>query len=303
MNKTDTQYRPLRTSAELSGIAVRQKTWQPPVDLAEYVIEFWEYELAPGLDSVPVQVFPSGCLSMRFNINSMGVEPVLYGPSLRSKMRGWFYHDWTICGAALHPQKGYHLLGLSLSELQNLRIQFDCFWPQATRRVCEQIAETISFEQRVTVMSNFLREIIREDVAPSSSFLNAYHDILGQAPGNLEIRDVAAQAGTHGRALRRQFSKYLGISPKQTDRMLRVQQAIQQLSCNPNISLATLAINLGFSDQPHFTREFKAFTSCSPSEFATRVGRFNYRELDIWAGMDPERNRYRKPPPVVRFEM
>ncbi len=108
------KFRPIRTSTVLSGKSVVTTRVAAPPDLSPYVMEFWEYKVDPRLPYVPVQVFPNGCLSIRFNIKPQEVEPVLYGPSTCNNMKGLFYSDWTIFGAALWPARSYQLLGLSL---------------------------------------------------------------------------------------------------------------------------------------------------------------------------------------------
>ena len=295
-------YRPLRTSAELSGNSVRVHRVTPPVDLHEYLLEFWEYEVDSKIDCVPVQVFPSGCVSMRFNINADGVEPILYGPSTNNNMKGWFYHDWTIFGAVIHPDKAYHLLGLSMHELRDLRINFDCFWPKETRYLRAEIGDTVSFKERIQVFSKFLRKIIRNDVRPKNTFLNAYSDIVSQATHKQDLGEISVRHGTSSRELRRHFSKYLGLGPKEMERLTRVQQGMKNLKAMPASNLASLAINAGYSDQAHFTRELRAFTGFSPKKFASLVGKFHDSHLENWKGMESERHRSLAGPKIFRFK-
>lgn len=301
LNKTDTAYRPLRTSVDLSGDAVTIRRKQPPPDLSPYLIEFWEYDVDPKLDYVPIQVFPSGCVVLRFNVTSQGVEPVLYAPSLNNNMKGLFFHEWIIFGVALRPNMAYQLLGISLHELRDMRINMECFWPVDVRRACEQIAGATSFAERITVFTKFLRKIFREDVTPNSGFLNVFQDITLNAQRASDIGMIAKRHGANGRSLRRHFIKYLGVGPKQMDRLVRVQNSMRQIQHRPSQSLASLSAGYKFSDQAHFSREFRSFVGFSPKVFASLVGSMHKKSLDIWSGMTTD-YRHKVPPKILRFE-
>ena len=301
MNKTATLYRPLRTSVDLSGDAIAIKRVAPPQDLADIVMDLWQYEVDPALDYVPVQVFPSGCVVLRFNLRPDHVESVLYGPSLRNNMKGLFYHDWGIVGLSIYPDRAYSLLGLSLHELRDIRILLECFWPQQVRRVAERLVECTSFAQRVDVMCDFLRQVLRTDVGPKADFLNAFSDIVRQAPHAEDIGYIAKRHGVSGRNLRRQFSKYLGFGPKQTERLIRVQNSMRAIYTRPQQRLAQVAHTTGFSDQAHLTREFRALTGYSPSRFAALIGGIHEKNLPAWSGLTTQW-RDRRSPRIIRFE-
>ncbi len=301
MNKTANSYRPLRTSVDLSGNAVKITRVPPPPDLAGVVMDFWQYEVDPSLDYIPIQVFPSGCVALRFNIRPDHVESVLYGPSLRNNMKGLFYHDWSIFGLSIYPDRAYSLLGLALHELRDVRILLECFWPQRIRFLGERLVECCSFDERVVAMAEFLRQVLRTDVQPKADFLNAFADIVSRAPHAEDIGYIAKRHGASGRTLRRQFSKYMGIGPKQIDRLVRVQKSMCAIYKSPNHGLSQLAQQTGFCDQAHFSREFRSFTGYSPNRFASLVGTMHHKDLPAWADLNTSW-RNKRSPKIMRFE-
>jgi len=301
LNKTANNYRPVRTTVDLSGSAVRTTRVLPPRDLAGVVMDFWQYEVDPALDYIPVQVFPSGCVVLRFNVRPDHVESVLYGPSLRNNMKGIFYHDWQIFGVALQPERAYQLLGLSLHELRNIRIHLDCLWPQKIPVLEEQLCEAADFATKVSLMSDFLREILRLDVSPKAEFLNAFQDIVTRAPYAEDIGYIAKRNGSSSRNLRRSFSKYMGIGPKQTERLFRVQNSMRTICSKVTPHLADVAQAHGFSDQAHFSREFRRLTGYSPGQFAALDGVIHQKSLPAWSAMDTSW-RFKPSPKVMRYE-
>ena len=63
------------------------------------------------------------------------------------------------------------------------------------------------------------------------------------------------------------FTEYVGASPKEFQRIVRVQRVLYLLQENPQYNFAQLAYSCGFSDQSHMIREFKLFTGYTPLEY------------------------------------
>lgn len=91
-----------------------------------------------------------------------------------------------------------------------------------------------------------------------------------EAEGGLERMDeLCARTGVSSRQLDRLFRSHLGFSPKTFARVVRFQQGLTRLMRAPGCTLAQVAAECGYYDQPHFVREFKAFSGTTPS---ARVG-------------------------------
>jgi len=73
------------------------------------------------------------------------------------------------------------------------------------------------------------------------------------------------------RQIERQFQKWLGLTPKHYQRILRVKSVINVLREIPDSDLADLALSHGFSDQSHMTRECKKIAKITPKVFTKRV--------------------------------
>jgi AraC-like DNA-binding protein len=81
------------------------------------------------------------------------------------------------------------------------------------------------------------------------------------------VDDLADKVGLGTRALQRLFADYVGVSPKWVIRRYRLHDAAARLAKAEPVNLTHLAQDLGYSDQAHFTREFKAIVGRSPSDY------------------------------------
>ncbi|MCU0309109.1 MAG: helix-turn-helix domain-containing protein [Thermoleophilia bacterium] len=90
-------------------------------------------------------------------------------------------------------------------------------------------------------------------------------------PGITSVARVAEIAGLGERALQRLFREHLGAPPKWVIRRVRLQEAALRLERGEEASLAALAARLGYADQAHLARDFKAATGRTPGAFRRTV--------------------------------
>lgn len=96
--------------------------------------------------------------------------------------------------------------------------------------------------------------------------------------GLTRVDQVTERFGVPIRTLQRMFARYVGASPKWVLRRYRLQDGADLLARGDVTDLAALAVELGYFDQAHFSREFGAEIGMSPSEYARHsaaaAGRF-----------------------------
>lgn len=85
-----------------------------------------------------------------------------------------------------------------------------------------------------------------------------------------DVGTLAARAGIPVRTLERLFRRYVGVSPKWVLRRFRIQEAAERAVKTRKAEWAGLAADLGYFDQSHFARDFKAQIGTTPSLYAAR---------------------------------
>jgi transcriptional regulator GlxA family with amidase domain len=82
---------------------------------------------------------------------------------------------------------------------------------------------------------------------------------------------VAELAATSVRSLQRLFAAYVGVSPKAVLARYRLQDAAAAIDQGAVDDLAVLAAELGWFDQAHFSRDFRAVVGTTPSAYLQRA--------------------------------
>lgn len=84
----------------------------------------------------------------------------------------------------------------------------------------------------------------------------------------LRVEQLADRFGLGVRHLQRLVAGHIGFGPKWLIQRYRLQEAAAALRSTDPPSLAALAADLGYADQAHFSREFKAVVGSTPGAYA-----------------------------------
>lgn len=87
----------------------------------------------------------------------------------------------------------------------------------------------------------------------------------------LRVDQVAARAGVGVRSLQRRFAGWVGVHPKAVLCRYRLQDAAAAIDAGER-DLAGLAASLGWFDQAHFSRDFRANVGVPPAVYLARAG-------------------------------
>ncbi len=73
------------------------------------------------------------------------------------------------------------------------------------------------------------------------------------------------------RSLQRVFSRYIGVSPKWVISRHRLHEVVDRLAKGETVDWTRLALDLGYFDQAHFIRDFKAVIGRTPGDYCHAV--------------------------------
>jgi AraC-like DNA-binding protein len=82
------------------------------------------------------------------------------------------------------------------------------------------------------------------------------------------LADLCALASFRPRTLQRMFLQYAGVSPTWVIRRYRLLEAAESVREGNRVSWAEVAAGLGYADQAHLTRDFRAAIGQTPAAYA-----------------------------------
>ncbi|WP_375056915.1 DUF6597 domain-containing transcriptional factor [Zobellella sp. DQSA1] len=88
--------------------------------------------------------------------------------------------------------------------------------------------------------------------------------------GHLPITRLPLLIGLGQRQLERQFGLWLGLSPKEYGRLLRVSHVRGRIKAGDGQRLTDLAHDAGYYDQAHFIHDFRQVVGMTPGQYRQR---------------------------------
>lgn len=245
--------------------------YRPSTDLSGLVRRFW----------IPVWQYPAGhtaaqqvlqypvCLIVVTNSYAR-FYGVVAGLS-RTELQG---QGWAV-GVMLQPAAGMLVTGRPVTEMTDRFVDLAEVSGLPGARLTSQIRRVMSpgpddpnrHAEAITELEGALRAYLPVD--QEGVLINAVVDDVETNPGVRLVSELCDRHALTERTLQRLVRRRVGLSPKWLILRRRLHEAAGRLR-EPGADLAAISADLGYADQTHFTRDFRAVTGLTPGRFAAR---------------------------------
>ena len=151
-----------------------------------------------------------------------------------------------------------------MNALMNEVVSQDQLFGNASDVLTHQLSETDDAWKQIILIEDFLKKQFQSE--PGAQQTIRLISEVKKCESLSSLKSLTEKTGVHYKKLERVFSKYTGYNPKNFSRVIRFYKALQQMQ-KPSPSLTGIGLDGGYYDQPHFIRDFKAFTGKSPTQF------------------------------------
>lgn len=166
-------------------------------------------------------------------------------------------------GAQLRPGAAAPLLGVSAIELAGRHTPLEAVYGSFASALRERLIETHDPHRRLALFEEALMARAR-----GGALHPAVEHALRAFANTDDISGVVNEVECSHRRFIELFRHSVGLTPKVYCRVLRLQRAVERI---PGASLAEVAAEVGYSDQAHLSREFRALTGVSPGRYRASV--------------------------------
>lgn len=128
---------------------------------------------------------------------------------------------------------------------------------------------TTSFDTHIEILSNYMKQYIAYCSFPVA--FQTMLDMILNTNETISLQDISAKTRYSVRHINRMFDNYLGYGPKTLCKYIRFQHVLKEIISNPNRQNSEFILNMDYSDQAHFQREFKSFMGETPKAFCNQL--------------------------------
>ena len=254
---------------------MQHQEFEPPQELRDTIKCFWYNRRDFGEQPSGFEVLPDGYAEIIFHFGSacnvsyngraqplpspfmMGLlnQPVLLTTKGRFEVIGIRCFPWTVFDLlGLQSSKdGVHIFEHPIAQLHPTLSK----WIHADKK-----------DEALALVKQYF-QTTRSQIAIDSMLFKA-GVAMREANGSLPVSQIAATAHATVRTLERKFKESSGRTVKDVSGLIRFEQVRNQLWLYPDSSIASLAHELGYTDQSHLSREFKRYSGTTPAAFARK---------------------------------
>ena len=238
----------------------------PSAALAEVVDHYWMVSWAlPEGERREQETLPDPCSHVAFEDG---------GSEIVAPMRGRFHRELVgrraVYAIKFLPAGMHALTGVHQAGLVNTRPPVaNAFTSLDVAAVEADIVAAKSPEAFAADMDTYLRGLAPQVTDLTRLANGVVARVMAREAGDpIETVEAMAEfANRSVRSLQRLFASHIGLSPKWVIQRARLHDALGVLRGNPR-DLTAAAHTLGYSDQAHFARDFRAVVGVPPSVYA-----------------------------------
>jgi len=134
-------------------------------------------------------------------------------------------------------------------------------------RLHDQLAAAANRAKRIRLVEDLLRAQAGD--ARPDPLVAAAVALIERTQAMMRIEELVQRIGLSQSALERRFRRLVGTSPRRFASLVRLQNVDRLRAAGAD--LTTIAHAAGYSDQPHFIKDFKRFTGLAPGSFFGRA--------------------------------
>ena len=255
---------PLATDEHAGSNVSDYREYRPPLPLAEHFLCFWTQTVSSQAE-FPQRVLPDCCV----DIVLINGRPMVIGP-WTEPFDAPLPAGTNILGARCHPGLASSLLGVPASELLNLSVPLCDLWGSGGSSAYSRIADQTALVAQVAAMEGVLLARVA-NANPIDNTIREGIQWIARHPHE-RVERLSQWLGLSSRQIQRRFTAAVGYGPKMFQSVIRFQRLLKTAAETQGAArLADLAVNVGYADQAHMTREVQRFADGKPTAVLTHA--------------------------------
>lgn len=176
----------------------------------------------------------------------------------------------TVTGIRFRPGAATKWLGLPMSEIVGDRVDLRDLWGGQAQDLANRIGDAEMPADRLRRLEAGLSRLAPA-IDPPAPDMELVFGSLARQPSGTSIATICDRLEISERSLRRRCHQVFGYGPKTLDRILRFQRFLRLARRPGEARLSVLALEAGYADQAHLTREMRRLSSLSPSMILSQI--------------------------------
>ncbi len=257
-------YKPIQPTVSIDDNEISYQESQSNKEIENYVYCFWQLKTQkPLCKNYNYRVVSDGCIDIFFDHKQPNKNFIM--GFCRKYTQFPLGKEFDYIGIRFLPSAFPHLFGVNAKTLSNQSQNLNKVLPDFSEWINSAIKTSNSFETIAKILNDkIIRFSKNQDICYDHRFLDSLN-LIFRKNGYLNT-EKDLNTGLSPRQLRRIFNFYIGTTAKSFSNVVRFQYILNANPSKQSLKENKLYYDVGFFDQAHFIKNFKAFYGITPSE-------------------------------------
>lgn len=246
------------------------KEYRPHFLLSQFIETYWISE-SFNENTGTSRVFPDGCVDIIFSFNNnhpnsdlKPYQPYIVGTTT-SYIELSFSGTIHMMGIRFNPGGITAFTSMPICDFTNSQVDLSLVDTILDEEFYARLPYKKTIEDKIQHLDDYFIKKLK-DFRNIDRQVFAAIQVINENKGRIPIQETINQVCLSQRQLERRFMYVVGISPKVFSRIIRFKETLEQIRTQPQQSLFLTAIDCGYYDHAHLSKEFKQFTGQAPSD-------------------------------------
>jgi AraC-like DNA-binding protein len=251
----------------------------PPADLRAAVACTWVAHITADA-TTPAPIVPDACSDV---VVIGGASPHVAGPATRTHLVQ-LSAGTTVVGIRFRPGAARAVFGCDAHMLRDADPELRAVCGVSASVLDAELSAASTTDAMRAALERWARRQLGTRLERDAMALRAAHALV--ADHRISVTALGEMLGWSPRRLHREVTETCGYGAKTLQRILRLQRTLrlarQRALALRRPTLAMLALDAGYADQAHMTRDFRDLTGFTPREL------FAHSQADVGRWLDAD---------------
>ena len=251
--------------------------YKPTKSLAKYIQLIWISESEASDDHYPKEkILPDGIVEIIFHFKGTFFIHDCKGKKMKqpkgfavSQMRNFIEIESNeasgFVSVRFYPWGAHHFFNYPIGNFIDSTIDIKKLWEDDYQLILKNI-KTVSNDQKVTIIQEYLSDCLIK-YKKNCNIIDDAIKLIRKTKGKHSIEQICNKSNLTYKQLERKFLVTIGTTPKIFSRTTRFLHLCHHLKKYEDKNMAQLTYELGYYDQAHIIKDFRAFTGLTPKEY------------------------------------
>lgn len=252
-------------------IQLMYKEYQPDARLAPFIETYWIAERTVGTE-ITERILPDGCVDIIFNFRTIDEEQTQQQgiPHIVGTMTSFLDITYSIgevqmLGIRFRPTGITAFIQAPVYEFTDRNIDLRMVDSLFDQSFYKYLPERPTIKEKIEYIDNYFIRKLSDILTPDPRIVYAVN-IITNTKGQISINEISKYIYLSQRQFERRFKYAVGISPKTFSRIIKFRNTIEYIKTNRDESLFSIAVDCGYYDHSHLTKEMKQLGGKLPNQ-------------------------------------